>query len=55
MTRQERATVALRDVIEGILVQWISMNRPSFMTIGLTDLVILEELCGVVDDVKEQE
>lgn len=55
MTRQERAIVALRDVIETLLVEWGSLNRPSTMTVRFTDLVVLEELCGVIDDVKEQE
>jgi len=47
--------VALRDVIEMLLVEWVAMNRPSTMTVRFTDLVVLEELCGVIDDVKEQE
>jgi hypothetical protein len=50
MTRQERAMVALRDVIETLLAEWGSLNRPSAMTVRFTDLVILEELCGVIDE-----
>jgi hypothetical protein len=55
MTRQERAMVALRDVVEMLLMEWVAMNRPSTMAVRFTDLVVLEELCGVIDDVKEQE
>jgi hypothetical protein len=32
----------------------VAMNRPSTMTVRFTDLVVLEELCGVIDDVEEQ-
>ncbi len=55
MTRQEGAMVALRDVIETLLAEWGSLKRPSTMAVRFTDLVILEELCGVIDEVKEQE
>ena len=55
MTRQERALVALHEVVESLVAQWASRNRPSTMVMGLTDLVVLEELCGAIDDEQDKE